>query len=397
MLRVGLTGGIGSGKSTVATRFTELGATVIDADRIAREVVESDQPAFRAVVERFGAQVVTEDGGLDRAGLGRIVFGDPAALADLEAITHPAIWERTASLMAAARRDGVVVHDMPILVEKGLWADYHLVVVVDSPVEVRVRRLVENRGMPEEDARSRIAVQAGDAERYAAADAILPNTGSMAELVEAVDELWSERIVPFDSNLRLGIVSRRPDRLDLTLREHQPQWAADADRLIGRLRKALGERAVSIDHVGSTAVLGLPAKDVIDLQVGVRDLSEADSVAFVDAMTAAGFPRAPGHWWDSGVDGKEWPKRIHGDADPARVAHIHIREHGSAGWVWALRFRDWMRADVAAREQYAQFKRDLARRLTRTADYAAAKEPWFRRAHVDARSWASRTGWQPPA
>lgn len=140
MLRVGLTGGIGSGKSTVARRFTDLGATVVDADVIAREVVEPGTPAYRAIVERFGPAIVASDGTLDRPALGRIVFGDTAALADLEGITHPAIWEITASRMAAGRRKGIVVHDMPILVEKGMSSDYHLVVVVDTPAEERVRR-----------------------------------------------------------------------------------------------------------------------------------------------------------------------------------------------------------------------------------------------------------------
>jgi len=397
MLRVGLTGGIGSGKSTAARRLVELGATVIDADQIAREVVQPGTHALREIVARFGDEVLLPDGSLDRAGLARIVFNDPRALADLEAITHPAINELTATRMAAARRHGIVVHDMPILVEKALTSDYHLVLVIDAPVEERVRRLVESRGMSESDARSRIGVQATDPQRYAAADAVITNTGSVDELTAAVDELWTDRLVPFDTNIRLGVVSRRPDELQQTLSEPQERWSHDAARLMGRLHKALGERAISIEHVGSTAIPGLIAKDVIDLQIGVADLAVADQPSFIDAMTAAGFPRAPGVWWDSGADGKEWPKRLHGNADPRRVAHIHVREHGSAGWVWALRFRDWMRDDAEARQRYASLKRDLARRLVRTADYAAAKEPWFAKAQADALSWASARGWRPPS
>lgn len=396
MLRVGLTGGIGSGKSTAARRLAELGATVIDADQIARKVVEPGSHGLREIVARFGDDVLLPDGTLDRAGLGRIVFNDPAALADLEAITHPAINELTATRMATARRYGIVVHDMPILVEKALSSDYHLVLVIDAPEVERVRRLVTDRGMTEADARSRIAVQATDTQRYAAADAVISNTGSVDELTAAVDALWTTRLVPFDTNLRLGVVSRRPDELQQTLCEPLDRWADDAARLMGRLHKALGERALSIEHVGSTAVPGLIAKDVIDLQIGVADLTEADQASFIDAMASAGFPRTPGMWWDSGSDGKEWPKRVHGNADPMRVTHIHIREHGSVGWVWALRFRDWMRADAEAREQYASFKRDLSRRLLRTADYAAAKEPWFVKAHIDALSWSSAHGWRPP-
>lgn len=394
---MGLTGGIGSGKSTVARRLEELGATVVDADQIAREVVEPGTPALRAIVQRFGESVLLADGTLDRAGLGRIVFSDKDALADLEGITHPAIWDLTATRMAAARRRGIAVHDMPLIVEKNLSADYHLVVVVDTPAEERLRRLVELRGMDEEDARARIAAQASDEDRYAAADVLLPNTGTQEQLIEAVDRLWEERLVPFDRQLITGAVSRRAEAIDDVLREWDEDWPAAGQRLITRLRAALGERAVSIDHVGSTAIPGLIAKDVIDLQIGVKDLHDADRPAFVDAMAAAGFPRAAGHWWDSGADGKDWPKRVHGSADPGRIVHVHVREHGSEGWVWSLRFRDWMRADAVARERYAQFKRDLASRLTRTTDYAAAKEPWFRRAHTDALSWDSRSGWSPPA
>ena len=240
MLRVGLTGGIGSGKSTVAETLASLGATVVDADRIAREVVEPGTRALREIVDRFGAEVLQADGTLDRERLGRIVFEDRGALADLEAITHPAIWEVTATRMASARRNGVVVHDMPILVEKRLTADYHLVIVVDTPEDERVRRLVDDRGMREQDARNRIAAQASDAQRYAAADVVMDNSGSLDRLRDLTSELWESRILPFDANLRLGVVSRRPDRLALS--EFQERWVHDAERLIGRIRRALGER-----------------------------------------------------------------------------------------------------------------------------------------------------------
>ena len=395
MLRVGLTGGIGSGKSTVARRLEDLGATVVDADQLAREVVEPGTVGLRGIVDRFGADILLPDGTLDRAGLGRIVFSDKDALDALEAITHPAIWELTATRMEAARRRGIAVHDMPLIVEKHLCADYHLVVLVDTPAEVRLQRLVELRGMEPADALARIASQASDEERYAAADVILRNTGTEEQLIEDVDRLWEERLVPFDRQLIAGVVSRRSEAIDDLLREWDPSWPATGERIIARLRAALGERALSIDHVGSTAIPGLLAKDVIDIQIGVKDLLDADRPSFVDAMAAAGFPRAAGHWWDSGADGKDWPKRVHGNADPGRIVHVHVREHGSEGWVWSLRFRDWMCADKQARERYAQFKRDLATRLTRTTDYAAAKEPWFRRAHTDALSWDARSGWSP--
>ena len=146
MLRVGLTGGIGSGKSTVSAQLASLGAVVVDADAVAREVVEPGTPALAAVAERFGADVLDREGGLDRPALGRLVFGDPAALRDLEALTHPAIWARTAQIIDDAGPDAVVVHDMPLLVEKGMGADYHLVIVVGAAEEVRVRRLVGPAG-----------------------------------------------------------------------------------------------------------------------------------------------------------------------------------------------------------------------------------------------------------
>mgnify|MGYP001073867216 CR=1 FL=1 len=152
MLHVGLTGGIGSGKSSVARRLAELGAVVVDADQVARDVVAKGEPALAAVVERFGPRVLRPDGQLDRPALGRVVFADPEALRALEGITHPAVWERTARLREEAAGAGaaVLVHDMPLLVEKQMSPEYHLVVVVDTPVETRVRRLVEHRGMPEE-------------------------------------------------------------------------------------------------------------------------------------------------------------------------------------------------------------------------------------------------------
>ena len=191
MLRVGLTGGIGSGKSTVSAQLASLGAVVVDADAVAREVVEPGTPALAAVADRFGAAVLDRDGGLDRPALGRVVFGDPAALRDLEALTHPAIWARTAQIIDDAGPDAVVVHDMPLLVEKGMGADYHLVVVVGAAEEVRVRRLAEQRGMPEADARARIARQISRDERLATADRVIDNSGDRAALEAQVDDLWA--------------------------------------------------------------------------------------------------------------------------------------------------------------------------------------------------------------
>lgn len=379
MLRVGLTGGIGSGKSTVAQALAGLGAVVVDADAVAREVVEPGMPALSAIRERFGDVVLTSDGALDRPALGRVVFSDPRALADLEGITHPAIWRRTAELMREVAGDAVLVHDMPLIVEKGMGADYHLVVVVGVEEEERLARLVRDRGMDRADAAARIGAQADDTARRAAADVWLDNNGTREQLDLEVRRLWAERLEPYNENLLHGIRARRPDAL--TLSEPREEWPAEAARLIGRIERALGERAVAVDHIGSTAVPGLVAKDVIDLQVGVRSLADADAPDFVEALRRSGFPRVEGNARDNGKDGTEWPKRFHGSADPCRVAHVHVREVGSPGYDWALRFRDWLRSDATARDEYAALKVDLASRGLTTAGYADAKEPWFESVH----------------
>ena len=384
MLRVGLTGGIGSGKSSVAARLAGLGAVVIDADRIAREVVEPGMPSLTAIRERFGPSVVSDDGILDRAGLGRIVFGDRAALRDLEAITHPAIWARTAELFAAAPDDAIVVHDMPLLVEAGMTGEYHLVLSVLTDTETRLWRLVEHRGLHEDDARQRIAAQADDDARRTAADVLLDNNGSPEDLTIAVDALWQSRIVPFAEALRSGTRSRAATSAQSA---PDPTWPAQAARLLARIGHALGDRVVALEHIGSTAVPDLPAKDVIDLQVGVRDLTEADGAAFVADLASAGFVRVPGVDHDNAKDGGPWPKRLHGSVDPGRVAHVHVRAVGSPGWDWAIDVRDWLRADPEARDAYAAAKAALAARHTDSGDYADAKEAWFDGADDRLRTW----------
>lgn len=394
MLRVGLTGGIGSGKSTVAQRLSDLGATVIDADRLAREVVAPESEGLAAIAARFGDGVLDDSGALNRAALGEVVFRDAQARHDLEAITHPLIAGRTAELLAAAAPDAVVVHDVPLLVEKAMGAAYHLVVVVGAEQELRVKRLMHTRGMTEADARSRIASQATDDQRRAAADVWLANDGHKADLLTAVDSLWRERLVPFQDNVRRGVRSHRPETLELVPAD--PAWAGQADRLLARLRLAFGDVLVTADHIGSTAVPGLVAKDVLDLQIGVTSLDAADGEAVRARLDAAGFPRAEGVYadFDRGSAGT-WPKRMHGNADPERVAHIHVREAGSQGWRWSLMFRDWMRADEAARAEYAAEKRRLAASCPTTGEYAEAKEPWFDAVHERAEAWAREAGWEP--
>nr|WP_221203314.1 dephospho-CoA kinase [Modestobacter versicolor] len=194
-MRIGLTGGIGSGKSTVAALLAERGARMVDADRIAREVVAPGTPGLAAVVAEFGEGVLTADGALDRPALAAVVFADPAARARLDAVVHPLVRARAAELVAAAPPDGVVVQDVPLLVETGQAGSYDLVLVVETDLETRVARLVE-RGLPAEDARARIASQASDEERRAVADVVLRNDGDRAALAEQVARFWTERVEP---------------------------------------------------------------------------------------------------------------------------------------------------------------------------------------------------------
>lgn len=192
MLKVGLTGGIGSGKSTVSALLAEHGAVVIDYDQLARDVVQPGSPALTEIAARFGAEVILADGSLDRPALGAIVFADPQALADLNAITHPAIRLLGESRELAAGADAIVVHDNPLLVEMGAAAHCDVVLVVDVPVDVQVSRLMEIRGMTEDDARARIASQASREDRTGAADLVIDNTGSQEELAHIVGGLWRE-------------------------------------------------------------------------------------------------------------------------------------------------------------------------------------------------------------
>ena len=194
MLRVGLTGGIGAGKSEVSRLLEAHGAVVIDADRIAREVVEPGTDGLAAVVERFGTEVLTEDGRLDRPKLGSIVFRDPEKLQVLNSVVHPRVRARSAELeeQARGRAGAVVVHDVPLLVESGLADSYDVVLVVDADCEVRLDRLVRIRGMDEQDARARMAAQARREDRLAAADVVIENNGTVEELRERVRQVWED-------------------------------------------------------------------------------------------------------------------------------------------------------------------------------------------------------------
>lgn len=193
MLLVALTGGIASGKSTVARRLAEHGAVVVDADQVARDVVEPGEPALAAIAEAFGPGVLAADGSLDRAALGAIVFGDPEKRLVLNAITHPAVLERSRALFAAAGEadpDAIVIYDIPLLVEAGRHVEFDLVVVVHAATETRVARMVELRGMTREEALHRIHSQATDTDRLAIADVVIDADGSIEHTLAQADALW---------------------------------------------------------------------------------------------------------------------------------------------------------------------------------------------------------------
>ena len=192
MLRVGLTGGIGSGKSAVSSRLAARGAVVIDSDVLAREVVARGTDGLAEVVAAFGPGVLTADGELDRPALGKIVFGDETARRKLEAIIHPRVRARAAEIEAGAAADAIVVHDIPLLVETGQADGFDLVLVVDVPVEVQVQRLTAQRGMPDEEAKRRIASQASRDDRLAVATVVVDNSGSLDDLDRRLDQVWEQ-------------------------------------------------------------------------------------------------------------------------------------------------------------------------------------------------------------
>ena len=193
MLLVALTGGIASGKSFVARRLAEHGAVIVDADQVARQVVEPGEPALAAIAAEFGPGVIAADGSLDRAALGAIVFQDPEGRQRLNAITHPAVLQRSRDLFAAAGAadpHAIVVYDIPLLVEAGRTDEFDLVVVVQAAIETRVARMIELRGMTREEAMHRIQSQATDAERLAIADVVIDADGRPEETLAQTDALW---------------------------------------------------------------------------------------------------------------------------------------------------------------------------------------------------------------
>ncbi len=386
MLRVGLTGGIGSGKSTVARRLVERGALLVDSDVLAREVVAAGTDGLAEVVASFGATVLTPDRELDRPALASVVFGDPAARERLNAIVHPRVRRASDALVAAAPAGAVVVQDVPLLVEGGMAPYFPLVVVVHVEVDERVRRLV-GRGMSEPDARARIAAQADDSARRAVADVWLDNTGSPEQLTRAVDDLWCARLVPFEENLRL----RRTVRSVPHLVEPDPDWPAAAARSAARVAVAAGEWGRGVAHIGSTAVPGLPAQDVIDLQLGVD--ADVDAGHLREALSDAGFPHDRNR--PEPADAGPWPPWCHRGADPGRRVQLHVRDVGSPAWRVALLARDWLRADPVAHAEYLDRTRRAGAAGGDPSRYVGDIGSWLDAASHRAERWAVSSGWAP--
>ncbi|OBH91667.1 dephospho-CoA kinase [Mycobacterium sp. E2989] len=404
MLRIGLTGGIGAGKSALSATFAKCGAVIVDGDVISREVVQPGTEGLKALVAAFGDDILLPDGSLDRPALAAKAFADDEARQRLNGIVHPLVGKRRAEIIASVPEDSVVVEDIPLLVESGMAPLFPLVVIVYADVEVRLRRLIEQRGMPESDARARIAAQASDEQRRAVADIWVDNSGSPDDLVQRAHDVWDNRILPFAHNLSRRQVARAPVRVV----PPDPSWRDEAQRIVNRLKTACGHRAIRVDHIGSTAVADLPAKDVIDVQVTVESLAVADEVA--ESLLSVGYPRlehitadaakpdarSTVQDFDHSDDTALWHKRIHASADPGRPTNVHIRVAGWPNQQFALLFVDWLNANADVREQYSRMKREAdAAAGGDIMRYITAKEPWFRDAYRQAWEWADTTGWKP--
>jgi dephospho-CoA kinase len=400
VLTIAVTGGIGSGKSTASAVLAELGAVVVDSDRLARDVVAPGTPGLEQVFDEFGPEVRTPEGALDRSALAGIVFADQDARRKLEAITHPLVRAAFERERDHAAPDAIVVNDVPLLRSVSMAAGFHLVITIGAPADLRLRRLI-TRGLSEADARARIAAQISDDQRLALSDIWLANNTMPDHLREAVTTTWSSRLLPFAANLSAG---RRASRGAAVLQDPDPDWARLAALLGARISAAAG--GLRVEHIGSTSVPGLPAKDVIDLQLVVPDLQVADRLAA--PLTAAGFPLVPGIDQDNphpipgepdSTDPARWRKRVHANADPGRSVNLHLRVRNAPNRRESLLFRDWLRADDVVRAEYLELKRELAGRFAGDPDvtrYAEAKEPWFDAAFPRAEVWARRTGWVLP-
>src|SRR5215212_9049914 len=384
MLRIGLTGGIGAGKSTVSATFSECGGIIVDGDVIAREVVEPGTEGLAQLVETFGEDILLPDGALNRPALAAKAFVDDEKRAKLNGIVHPLVARRREEILDAVHDDAVVVEDIPLLVETGLAPLFPLVVVVSADEETRIERLIK-RGMDEADARARIKAQAPEEQRRAIADVLLDNSGSQGELVEKARDLWYNRVLPLAHNIR----TRQRVQYDYKLVPYDATWLEQAQRIIKRVQTACAAKALRVDHIGSTAVPGMDGKDVIDIQVTVQSLDIADEL--VDPLTNVGYPRVEGITTDTPHAGDPvvWAKRFHAAADPGRPANVHVRVDGWPNQQSALLFPEWLKAVPEARDEYVAVKRDA----TASRDYVQAKERWLSDAYHLACEGANATGW----
>ena len=381
MLRIGLTGGIGAGKSTVSATFADCGGVIVDGDVISREVVRPGTEGLAALVDEFGHEILLPDGALNRPALAAKAFVDEQQRARLNAIVHPLVARRRAEIVAAVAEDEVVVEDIPLLVESKMAPLFPLVTVVHADADERLRRLITQRGMAEADARARIAAQATEEQRREIADVWLDNSGTEAHLIEAARELWHARILPFAHNVATATPAGDPHALVAA----DPGWAAQAARITARLATACGHRAVRVDHIGSTAVPGLDARDIIDVQITVASLDAADDLAA--DLLQAGYPAVGSITADPGYDSDRlWPKRFHASADPGRPTHVHIRADGEPNQRFALIFVDWLRANPGVCADYLAVKRGAG---------PGGVAQWMAEAYPRALAWATTTGWSP--
>ncbi len=351
MLRIGLTGGIAAGKSQVARRYRDLGAVVVDADVLARAALDPGSEGLHEVVAAFGEGVLGSDGALDRAALGRLVFADDGARERLNGIVHPRVRRGAAQLIDSAPDDAVVVEDIPLLVETGQAARFHLVVVVDAPDEVRVERMVEQRHMDRVDALQRINAQASRADRLREADAVLDNESTLEELLAAADALWHERIIPFRdtlaSNSPAGIPTDAPADAPADLSKDGPRTAAtDAGlagtrgltrRIIAKLEAALPEGmarqplrigAVVPGTKDGTSPGPAPDDDVGRTAIRVPLLQPRELGRASLAVAAAGFPLLEGVPDHAGPGAEA----VHRSADPALEVTVLVaatHDHGT--------------------------------------------------------------------
>ncbi|PRZ40592.1 dephospho-CoA kinase [Antricoccus suffuscus] len=294
MLDIGLTGGIGSGKSAASTAFRELGAVIIDADQIAREVVEPGSDGLEQIVRTFGADLLDPQGALDRPALAEIVFGDDEARAKLNAIVHPLVRQRSSALKQQAAPDAIVINDIPLLAEGSMAAAFHLVVVVHTPRDVRLKRLIESRGMVESDVRGRMASQASDADRSRIADALLDNSGTPQDLVAAATALWRDRLKPYADNL----AAARPAA-------HASETVLDESarqRALARVTFA----AAAVDDAATTTYLD-------ETTIGVRPSDPGNKTSLVRRFGEAG--------WFTGDPDSTAPLR---SSDPRVPLDLHI-------------------------------------------------------------------------